>query len=315
VVPGGRGPLVVHTVLVEDLVLAMRSSGFGRPGRGCSQASAIIARMSTLASEDEPIVGPADRWRRAVEEWAVPAGLRVEGERPAGLEPERFRWKPEEDAKRPVRPSRVRALEALPEGGSVLDVGVGGGASSLGLVPRAGLITGVDRLEGMLASFEASAAAAGVKARAVLGTWPEAAAEVEPSDVAVCHHAVYGVAEIEPFVEALTASARHRVVIEVSAHPPLVGLNPLWKRFHDIVRPDRLVADDLEEVLVAMGLPVEREDILLPPVAQPVTEERVAFARRRLCVGPERDPEIAQFLRDYIPEEQLVAAFWWPGRA
>src|SRR5947209_12604145 len=142
------------------------------------------------------------------------------------LEPQRFRWKPEDDAAQPVRPSRRRALEALPEGGSVLDVGVGGGASSLGLVPRAGLIVGVDPMEGMLASFEASAAAAGVPVRAVLGKWPDVADQVEPADVAVCHHAMYRVAEIEDFVTALTTHARRRVVVELSAHSPLAGLNP-----------------------------------------------------------------------------------------
>ncbi len=113
--------------------------------------------------------------------------------------------------------SRRRALEALPDGGTVLDVGVGGGASSLGLVPKPGLIVGVDQLEGMLELFQASARTAGVPARAVLGTWSEAAQQVEPVDVAVCHHAIYRVAEIEDFAAALTVRARHRVVIELSA--------------------------------------------------------------------------------------------------
>src|SRR5215212_1189578 len=117
---------------------------------------------------------PGDWWREALARSAVPQSIidNAPDAEPT-LEPERFRWRPEEDAKQPVRPSRRRALEALPKGGSLLDVGVGGGASSLGLVPRAGLITGVDRSEGMLESFTTSARAAGVACRAVLGTWPE----------------------------------------------------------------------------------------------------------------------------------------------
>ncbi|MGH9157383.1 MAG: class I SAM-dependent methyltransferase [Acidimicrobiales bacterium] len=228
-----------------------------------------------------------------------------------------FRWRPDEDATRPVRPSRRRALEALPDGGSVLDVGVGGGASSLGLVPRAGLIIGVDPLPAMLESFEASAHAAGVTARAVVGAWPDVADKVESTDIAVCHHAIYGVVEIEPFLTALTARARHRVVLELSAHPPLVGLNPLWRSFHGVDRvDDRLVADEAEAVLVSMGLAVEREDIVLPPPErQDVTPERVAFLRRRLCVGEDRDREIGEFLSARVPEEQRVAALWWPASA
>ena len=233
----------------------------------------------------------------------------------ATLEPEMFRWRPEEDAKQPVRPSRRRALEALPEGGSVLDVGVGGGASSLGLSGKAALITGVDSSEGMLASFVASAEAAGVTARPVLGRWPEVAGEVDPADVAVCHHVIYGVADLEAFVAALTDKARRRAVIEVSSTHPLAALRPLWQAFHGIERPERDVGAEAEAVLAGMGLGVEREDVVLPPRQRDVTPELVAFARRRLHVGPERDAEIEAFLRAREPQEQRVVALWWPGGA
>lgn len=264
----------------------------------------------------EDLDRPGDGWRRALQAAAPPPAVVDAGPEPGWtLEPKRFRWRPEEDALQPVRPSRRRALEALPQGGAVLDVGVGGGASSLGLAPRAGHITGVDRLEGMLESFLASAEAVGVAARTVLGDWPEVAGEVEPADVVVCHHALYGVEEIEAFVVALTARARHRVVLELSTLPPMAGLNPLWRAIHGVDRPERRVADDAEATLVAMGLAVEREDIVLPPRTMEVTPETVAFARRRLYVGEERDAEIAELLRARVPQEQRVAALWWPGAA
>ena len=263
-----------------------------------------------------PAPRPGDRWRRALDEAAVPQSIVDNAPEPeVSLEPERFRWRPEEDARQPVRPSRLRALEALPQGGTVLDVGVGGGASSLGLVPRPGLIVGVDPMKGMLESFEASAGAAGVEARAVLGTWPEVAEEVEAADVAVCHHAMYRVADIEDFVDALTARARARVVVELSAHSPLAALNPLWKALHGIDRPDPLVADEAHAVLLAMGLAVERQDMVLPPRQQEITPGLVAFARCRLYVGPERDAEIEAYLRNRTPQEQRVVALWWPGAA
>jgi hypothetical protein len=259
---------------------------------------------------------PGDRWRQILAASAIPKEIVERSPEPgATLEPERFRWKPEEDARQPVRPSRRRALEALPEGGTVLDVGVGGGASSLGLVPKPGLIVGVDAIPGMLESFTESAAAAGVAIRTVLGTWPAVAGEAGVADVAVCHHAIYRCEEVEAFVEALTSHARQRVVIEVSAHSPLSGLDALWKRFHDIVRPDPLVGDELQAVLEAMGLPVEREDVVLPSRRQEVNEALVAFARRRLHVGPERDAEIEEYLRTReIPEHQVVCLYW-PGTA
>ena len=182
-------------------------------------------------------------------------------------------------------------------------------------MPKVGLIVGVDPMAGMLESFEASARDVGVACRTVLGTWPEAAARVDPADVAVCHHAIYRVADIEDFLTAMTEHARHRVVIEVSEHSPLAGLNPLWKLLHGIDRPDPKVADQLAIVLAAMGFDVEREDMVLPARIHEVTPQMVAFARRRLFVGPERDSEIEEYLRTREVADHGVAALWWPGAA
>jgi SAM-dependent methyltransferase len=259
---------------------------------------------------------PADRWRELLRRSAVPQEIIDASPEPeATLEPERFRWRPEEDARQPVRPSRRRALEALPEGGTVLDVGVGGGASSLGLVPKPGLIVGVDPLPGMLESFQASAAAAGVAAKAVLGAWPAVAGEVEPVDVAVCHHAIYRTEEMEDFLTAMTGKARRRVVVEISDRSPLAGLDPLWKALYGIERPEWSVADEAQTALQAMGVAVEREDMVLPARAPDVTPEFVAFCRRRLYAGAERDAEIEAFLRAREPQEHRVVALWWPGAA
>jgi SAM-dependent methyltransferase len=272
--------------------------------------------MTPSPSTEDQAPRPGDRWREDLRAWAVPQEIVDNAPGPErSLEPERFRWRPEDDAMQPVRPSRRRALEALPDGGSVLDVGVGGGASSLGLVPTPALITGVDPLAGMLASFAASAHAAGVAVRTVLGSWPELADTVEPADVAVCHHAIYYVAEIEDFITALTARARHRVLLEVSAYAPVAGLAPLWQALHGIDRSDRPAADQAQAVVAAMGLAVEREDMVLPAQRQEVTPDLVAFIRHRLYVGPERDPEIEEFLCAREAREHRVAALWWPGAA
>lgn len=259
---------------------------------------------------------PAERWRRQVQAMAVPRSIsgHDDGE-PVMLEPERFKWDGVTDAEQPARPSRLRALEALPEGGSVLDIGVGGGASSFGLASKAGLIVGVDHNQGMLDLFAATAAELGVGCRPVLGSWPDVADQVDPVDIAVCHHAMYRVAALCDFVLAMTGRARHRVVVELSAQNPLAGLNPLWKTLHGIERPDWPVADEAQAVIASIGLAVEREDIVLPPRPSEVTPAMVAFARNRLYVGPERDAEIEEFLRNREPQEHRVIALWWPGTA
>ncbi len=197
----------------------------------------------------------------------------------------------------------------------MLDVGVGGGASSFGLASKASTITGVDRLEGMLELFAATARAAGVRVQTVRGSWPEVADEVEPADVAVCHHAIYEVCDIEDFINALTARARRRVVLEVCSTPPDSGVDPLWKSLHGIERPPRSVGDEAEAVLISMGLAVEREDIVLPPRKRDVSPELVALVRRRMYVAADRDGEIAEFLHARAPEQLTVVALWWPGAA
>src|SRR5690606_6750512 len=73
-------------------------------------------------------------------------------------------------------PSRRAAHALLPEGGSVLDVGCGGGAASFALADRAGHLTGVDQQQDMLDAFATAARARGVAHRAVLGRWPDVAA-------------------------------------------------------------------------------------------------------------------------------------------
>jgi len=270
--------------------------------------------MVAAMPADGPVSQPADRWREILRDRQVPETIRAAApEQNWSLEPERFRWRPDDPAQLSHRPSRHRALEALPKRGVVLDVGVGGGGSSLGLAKKVELIIGVDRLPTMLDSFEASARAAGVAARSVLGTWPAVADQVEVVDVAVSHHAVYGIARgIHHRLDGTRPSpGRPRALDRL----PAGRLRPLWKAFHGIDRPDHRPAEEVEAVLVAMGLGVERVEAVVPPRVPDVVPESVAFARRRLYVGPECDAEIAEFLRTEPPEEHEVVALWWSGAA
>lgn len=86
------------------------------------------------------MMGAAQEWRDALRRSVEPQVIVDAAPEPPGP------LEPGGSAEIPMRMRgnrctvRRRALEALPDGGSVLDVGVGGGASSLGLVPGAGLI-------------------------------------------------------------------------------------------------------------------------------------------------------------------------------
>jgi SAM-dependent methyltransferase len=212
-------------------------------------------------------------------------------------------------------PSRRMALAALGAGGSVLDVGCGGGIASLALVPPATELIGVDERPEALAGFVAAASAAGVPASAVDGCWPEVADEVTPADVVVCHHVFYNAPDLPPFVEALTAKASRLVVVELTAVHPLVYLAPLWRRFWDIERPPGPRAEDALAVLRELGYEPAAEIGHRPAGHWRSPEQQVRLARKRLCLPAERDPEVADALAELPPAPDDVWAFAWPGSA
>jgi SAM-dependent methyltransferase len=271
--------------------------------------------------------GALDRWRQQLEGWAVPeAILAAAPESPWGFPVGLFRSRARRAGEGPATPSTLEAARHLPEGGSVLDVGAGGGAASLPLAGTAGRLVGVDSSPGMVASFLAAAEAAGVPAEGVEGTWPEVAGRVGPADVVVCHHVLYNVAALGPFAEALTDHARRRVVAELTDRHPLVGLGPLWRRFHDLERPSGPGADDAVAALEALGLAVDRQDWEhRDRFGFDDFDELVAFTRRRLCLPADRDPEVAEALLEQGTHQvdgvwvsgqpRRVTTLSWPGSA
>jgi hypothetical protein len=140
------------------------------------------------------------------------------------------------------------------------------------------------------------------------------------ADVVVCHHVFYNVAPLDAFAAALTDHARRRVVVELTATHPLRTLNPLWKRLHDLDRPDGPTADDAAAVLREIGIDPHVERWRRGPrPPYPSLADLVAITRRRLCLPPERDDEVAAALiefgvdpdhpRDLSADE--VVTLWW----
>jgi SAM-dependent methyltransferase len=212
------------------------------------------------------------------------------------------------DAEAPS-PSRARAREALPGGGTVLDVGSGAGAASLPLAPPAGHLTAVDESPAMLDAFRALAASASIAVDTVAGRWPDVAGQVAAADVVVCHHVLYNVADIVAFVAALDDHARRRVVVEITEVHPQADLNPLWRALHGIDRPDGPAAADVVDLVRAMGIDVTAEPFRRPsPWTAGDRATQVAFARKRLCLGPERDAEVDRLLA--APDRRLVTLWW-----
>jgi len=261
-------------------------------------------------------VTAAETWAAALADWALPAEILAAAPRsPYVHDPAMFAADTTMDRD---GTSARRALQALGGGGSVLDIGVGGGRASLVLVPPATHLTGVDTDPAMLESFAGSAAGRGVSVRTVLGRWPDVAAVVRPEDVLVCHNVLYNVPDIGAFAGALTGHARRRVVVEIPAVHPQTRLAGAWLHFHGLRRPSRPTADDAVAVLRELGVDVTVEVGLRPPMAAGADEpaRQLVFTRRRLCLPADRDPEIAAYLAEHRAERPTeVVTLSWAGAA
>lgn len=263
-----------------------------------------------------------ERWAQMLAAWALPDDIVARAEVPPWThDPKTFAV---DDTLSPDSPIFEMARELLPpDGGSVIDIGCGGGRSSIPLVPRATHITGVDENPAMLARFSEAAEAAGCTHRQLRGRWPDVAvaaeiagAPIAPHDVAVCHHVFYNVADLEPFVVALTAVARLGVVVVLPQRHPQSAWNDGWLHFWNLRRPDGPTADDAVAVIRALG--IEPEVVVVPrPAMSRFADDPAAMvdsARIRLCLPRDRDAEIEQWLRDHPPRFMSdVVVVRWPG--
>jgi len=258
----------------------------------------------------------ADRWANALGEWALPAEILAQAAGSPWAHPvKQFADRADDAASHPGGWSYERAASALPPGGSVLDVGVGAGAASLPLARRAALVTGVDADPRMLEAFTERIAVTPAAGAVVEGTWPDVADQVAPHDVVVAHHVAYNVADLMPFLEALTNKARHGVVVELPPRHPLSWMSPLWRQFWNLARPDAPTADDFVAVVEDLGVSGlvvyrwTRDDPDLTPLA-----ERAALVAQRLCLPDERVGEVRDAIADQPPNRHRdVVTVAWDG--
>ena len=274
-----------------------------------------------------PLTELLDQWRDDLSAWAIPDHITAgAAESPWVLPRQVFARRADRLRQAPGGPSFERAWEALDPAGSVLDVGSGAGAACLPLAPRITALTAVDADEGMLGLLASRAAEAGLAARVVHGQWPAVAGRIPPADVVTCHHVLFNVPDLGPFLDALTGHARRRVVVETAGVHPLTSLNPLWLRFHGLKRPQRPTAGDTLAILAAMGLNPRHTEWSRPAEADYQSmAELVEVTRRRLCLPPERAGEVEAALtelgistvqpRDLGSSGRDVVTIWWEGTA
>ncbi len=254
----------------------------------------------------------AQHWADDLASWAIPPEILAAAPESPWIHPvEMFTVAGEV----PDTLSHQRAREVLRAGGSVLDVGCGGGRAAMALVPPAARLVGVDEQQAMLDRFAAAAIGRGVDHETVLGLWPTAAPRTPSADVVVCHHVVYNVADLVPFVRALSEHATRRVVVELPTTHPLTHLGPLWREFWGLERPTGPTADDCLTVVREAGIAATMEtwlDEAFSARSLLTPEQQAHYTRIRLCLPAEREAEVADFLSHAeAPSARRTATIWW----
>ncbi len=252
------------------------------------------------------------QWRTDLGSWVIPQEILDQAEVPPWIHPvELFTIETEiADSF-----SHTTARSALSEGDSVVDIGCGGGVASMALIPPAGTVIGVDNDQAMLDQYALAATRYGAHHRELLGTWPAVADEVPEADVVVCHHVAFNVPEIGPFLQQLDWHARNRVVIEMPMFHPMSRLSPMWKHFWNLDRPTAPSAHDLVAIARELGFDAQLE-VWVDSVSWgsrnvKSDDQRLALARRRLCLNEDRSDELAAYLAEH-PEAQVeLATIWW----
>ncbi|MBP2479034.1 SAM-dependent methyltransferase [Crossiella equi] len=263
------------------------------------------------------------RWGAHLSDWVIPDEiLAATEETPWVLPRQVFRRRARTQLVTPSGVTYETALAALTPPGSVLDVGAGAGATSLPLLAtgRVTSLTAVDADAELLDACAAGATALGMPVRTLPGFWPTLAEEAGTADVVVCGNVLYNVPELAPFVRALTAAARRLVVVETAARHPLIDLNPLWRHFHGIDRPEGPTVDHLLPALAELGVtPEVRHWRRSSERDHQDLASLVETTRRRLCLPPSAREEVERVLRELALDSgatgRAVVTLSWPGEA
>ena len=249
------------------------------------------------------------KWAKDLAAWGIPSHILEQAPQDPWIHPPVLFTVPREI---PSTVSHDLARQALVGGGSILDIGCGGGIAAFAAVPPATHVIGVDHQQEMLEMFAAEAEIRSVTHQEFLGYWPKIVEQVPSADVVTCHHVAYNVSDIEPFLKALDAHSNRRVVIEIPQKHPLSVMSEAWKYFWNLERPTSPNSNDLLNIVRELGFDAQMSNWMSSLGREIEFDQEVEFMRIRLCLPATRDNEIAEFLEQYprsLPRS--VSTIWW----
>ena len=198
---------------------------------------------------------------------------------------------------------------------TALDVGGGAGRLALPLALRCRHVAVVEPSASMIAHLRESAADAGISNYSVIqATWEDA--DVSPADLVLCAHVLYGVADLEPFIRKLEASANALVVILSFVESPMTRISAFWQPVHSEPRIDMPALPELVAALWDMGIyPDVRMLVPIPPDRFETREVALAQLRNRLYVKPDtpQDARLQAAMDDLLLEN--AEGVWVKGVA
>ena len=222
-----------------------------------------------------------------------------------GREPAEDFWRPfassfQDDPRRTGDQALNWLIQEAKPAATVLDVGGGAGRFALPLALLCRHVTVVEPSQSMVEALRHGAQETDIHNLTVVqGAWEEV--EVDPADIALCAHVLYGVEDLEPFVRKLQSHAMERVLILMFVDAPQSYLSPLWKLVHG---EDRITLPGLRELLGVLWEMEIYPDLEMIETYGPQTRDSLEDAqeefRRRPYVAP--NTEEAQRLEQAMAE-------------
>jgi SAM-dependent methyltransferase len=123
-------------------------------------------------------------------------------------------------------------IPQLREGDHILDIGAGAGRHSIYLAQQGWQVTAIEPSAAMREQLTARIdERTHNQLQIVAESWPSAT--IESCDVAICSHALYGVREIEPFLQRMHAISRRACFILIGFQQPSFYSAPFWERIYE----------------------------------------------------------------------------------